>query len=44
MDARKVPWFVLPQTFVDKDDVKPYAIGAVICGGKMYYATMADTK
>ncbi|KAJ7035199.1 fungal chitosanase of glycosyl hydrolase group 75-domain-containing protein [Mycena alexandri] len=44
LDARKVPWFVLPETLQkqEKDAVKDNALGAIICDGKMFYAIFGD--
>ncbi|KAJ7723678.1 fungal chitosanase [Mycena metata] len=44
LDARKVPWFVLPETFQkqEKNAVKDNALGAIICDGKMFYAIFGD--
>jgi len=44
MDATKVPYYVLPEKFTDqqKDFIKPNALGAIICDGKMFYGIYAD--
>ncbi|KAJ7262894.1 fungal chitosanase of glycosyl hydrolase group 75-domain-containing protein [Mycena rebaudengoi] len=46
LDASKVPYFVLPQEFADKQKgaLKPNALGAIICNGKMFYAIFGDTN
>ncbi|KAJ6629382.1 fungal chitosanase of glycosyl hydrolase group 75-domain-containing protein [Mycena sp. CBHHK59/15] len=46
LDAHQVPWFVLPQKFNNeqKDTLKPNALEAVICNGKIFYAIFGDTK
>lgn len=44
LSAKRVPFYVLPQTFVDKHKIKGNSLGAVICNGKMYYAIMGDTN
>ncbi|KAJ6457000.1 fungal chitosanase of glycosyl hydrolase group 75-domain-containing protein [Mycena vitilis] len=46
LDASKVPFFVLPLRFTQAKDVvpilKPNALGAVICDGKMFYGIYGD--
>lgn len=42
--AKSVPFYVLPQSFVDKNKIKGNSLGAIICDNKMYYAIMGDTK
>jgi len=46
LDATKVPYFVLPMNFTaaNADIVQPNAVGAVICGGKMFYGIYGDQK
>ncbi|KAK0430804.1 fungal chitosanase of glycosyl hydrolase group 75-domain-containing protein [Armillaria borealis] len=45
LDAASVPWYVIPQTFWDAHrDIKPNALGAVICDGKMFYGIFGDTN
>ncbi|KAK0445348.1 fungal chitosanase of glycosyl hydrolase group 75-domain-containing protein [Desarmillaria tabescens] len=45
LDATSVPWYVIPQTFWDAhQDIKPNALGAVICDGKMFYGIFGDTN
>ncbi|KAG7439919.1 uncharacterized protein BT62DRAFT_938503 [Guyanagaster necrorhizus] len=45
LDASSVPWYVIPQTFWDAhQDIKPNALGAVICDGKMFYGIFGDTN
>ncbi|KAK0229333.1 fungal chitosanase of glycosyl hydrolase group 75-domain-containing protein [Armillaria nabsnona] len=45
LDAASVPWYVIPQTFWDAhQDIKPNALGAVICDGKMFYGIFGDTN
>ncbi|KAJ6555173.1 fungal chitosanase of glycosyl hydrolase group 75-domain-containing protein [Mycena vulgaris] len=46
LDASKVPWFVLPQRFADEQKklLKPNALGAIICDGKIIYAIFGDTN
>ncbi|KAJ7583460.1 fungal chitosanase of glycosyl hydrolase group 75-domain-containing protein [Mycena floridula] len=44
LDASKVPYFVIPLRFTNsqKDKLKSNALGAIICGGKMFYAIYGD--
>ncbi|KAJ7080638.1 fungal chitosanase of glycosyl hydrolase group 75-domain-containing protein [Mycena belliarum] len=46
LDASKVPWYVIPQSFADKqgNSLKPNALGAIICNGKMFYAIFGDSN
>ncbi|KAK0186189.1 hypothetical protein F5146DRAFT_1143771 [Armillaria mellea] len=45
LDAASVPWYVIPQTFWDAhQDIKPNALGAIICDGKMFYGIFGDTN
>ncbi|KAF5361125.1 hypothetical protein D9758_009073 [Tetrapyrgos nigripes] len=47
LNAMKVPFYVIPETFLGKEDsgfVEPNSLGAIICGGKMFYAIMGDTN
>ncbi|KAK0471272.1 fungal chitosanase of glycosyl hydrolase group 75-domain-containing protein [Armillaria novae-zelandiae] len=45
LDAASVPWYVIPQTFWDAhQDIRPNALGAVICDGKMFYGIFGDTN
>ncbi|KAJ7457197.1 fungal chitosanase of glycosyl hydrolase group 75-domain-containing protein [Mycena galericulata] len=46
LDARVVPWFVLPQSFADEQGsaLKANALGAIICDGKIFYAIFGDTN
>ncbi|KAH7099375.1 fungal chitosanase of glycosyl hydrolase group 75-domain-containing protein [Auriculariales sp. MPI-PUGE-AT-0066] len=48
LDARTVPWIVIPQSFLDshKKQLVPNALSAVICGSppRMYYAIFGDTN
>ncbi|KAJ6629350.1 fungal chitosanase of glycosyl hydrolase group 75-domain-containing protein [Mycena sp. CBHHK59/15] len=44
LDATKVPYFVLPEKFTleNKSILKDNALGAIICGGKMFYGIYGD--
>lgn len=42
--AKSVPFYVLPQSFVDKNKIKGNSLGVIICDNKMYYAIMGDTN
>ncbi|KAJ7148778.1 fungal chitosanase of glycosyl hydrolase group 75-domain-containing protein [Mycena crocata] len=44
LDATKVPYFVLPEKFTvaNKAILKDNALGAIICGGKMFYGIYGD--
>ncbi|KAJ7110713.1 fungal chitosanase of glycosyl hydrolase group 75-domain-containing protein [Mycena crocata] len=44
LDATSVPYFVLPLNFTEShtDILQPNALGAVICGGKMFYGIYGD--
>ncbi|KAJ6494061.1 fungal chitosanase of glycosyl hydrolase group 75-domain-containing protein [Mycena vitilis] len=44
LDATKVPYFVLPERFTlqYKPILKDNALGAIICGGKMFYGIYGD--
>lgn len=45
LDARSVPWYVLPNKFYKANKgIKPNALGAIICDGKMYYGIFGDSK
>ncbi len=45
LDARSVPWYVLPDKFYKANkDIKPNALGAIICDDKMYYGIFGDSK
>ncbi|SJL04887.1 uncharacterized protein ARMOST_08258 [Armillaria ostoyae] len=45
LDARSVPWYVLPNKFYKANkDIKPNALGAIICDGKMYYGIFGDSN
>ncbi|KAK7442984.1 hypothetical protein VKT23_015928 [Stygiomarasmius scandens] len=48
LNAEQVPFYVLPQSLVfgetDGGFVQPNSLGAIICGGKMFYAIMGDTN
>ncbi|THU98230.1 Chitosanase-domain-containing protein, partial [Dendrothele bispora CBS 962.96] len=48
LNADQVPFYVLPQSLVfdetDGEFVQPNSLGAIICGGKMFYAIMGDTN
>ncbi|KAK0185952.1 fungal chitosanase of glycosyl hydrolase group 75-domain-containing protein, partial [Armillaria mellea] len=44
LDARYVPWYVLPNNFYKKAGVKSNALGAIICDGKMYYGLFGDSN
>jgi len=42
LDAYKVPWYVLPLKFTDEQkQIKPNALGAIICDGKMFSSVAA---
>ncbi|KAJ6617868.1 hypothetical protein B0H10DRAFT_1796540 [Mycena sp. CBHHK59/15] len=42
LDAREVPWFVLPEILVTF--FQPNSLGAIICNGTIFYAIFGDTK
>jgi len=42
--ATQVPFYVIPQSFVDKQKIKGNSLGAIICNNKMFYAIMGDTN
>ncbi|KAJ7741764.1 fungal chitosanase of glycosyl hydrolase group 75-domain-containing protein [Mycena maculata] len=44
LDASKVPYFVIPETFTEQNQniLMPNALGAIICDGKMYYGIYGD--
>ncbi|KAK0227562.1 fungal chitosanase of glycosyl hydrolase group 75-domain-containing protein [Armillaria fumosa] len=45
LDAASVPWYVIPQSFWDAhQDIRPNALGAIICDGKMFYGIFGDTN
>ncbi|KIK52629.1 glycoside hydrolase family 75 protein [Collybiopsis luxurians FD-317 M1] len=44
LSAKRVPFYVIPQSFVDKEKIKENSLGAIICNNKMYYAIMGDTN
>ncbi|EIM84913.1 uncharacterized protein STEHIDRAFT_112437 [Stereum hirsutum FP-91666 SS1] len=45
LDARYVPYIVLPETFATKTvQIKGNALSAVICNGKMFYGIFGDEK
>jgi len=44
LDARQVPWYVIPNTFYVQQGIQPNALGAVICNGKMYYGIFGDSN
>ncbi|KAK0210174.1 fungal chitosanase of glycosyl hydrolase group 75-domain-containing protein [Desarmillaria ectypa] len=45
LDARVIPWYVLPNHFIKAHmDIKPNALGAIICSGKMYYTIFGDSN
>ncbi|KAJ6629351.1 fungal chitosanase of glycosyl hydrolase group 75-domain-containing protein [Mycena sp. CBHHK59/15] len=44
LDTTLVPWFVLPDQFQPASPLKPNALGAIICDGKMFYAIFGDTN
>ncbi|KAJ7799328.1 hypothetical protein B0H14DRAFT_2617117 [Mycena olivaceomarginata] len=46
LDAREVPWFVLPESLMNINDTffQPNSLGAIICNGTMFYAVFGDTK
>ncbi|KAJ7202066.1 fungal chitosanase of glycosyl hydrolase group 75-domain-containing protein [Mycena pura] len=43
LDATQVPYFVIPDQFTSPQ-LKPNALGAIICDGKMFYAIFGDTN
>ncbi|KAJ6616176.1 fungal chitosanase of glycosyl hydrolase group 75-domain-containing protein, partial [Mycena sp. CBHHK59/15] len=46
LDAREVPWFVLPESLMNINDTffQPNSLGAIICNGTMFYAIFGDTN
>ncbi|KAJ3787087.1 putative chitosanase [Lentinula aff. detonsa] len=44
LSAKRVPFYVLPQSFVDQQNIKGNSLGAIICNNKMFYAIMGDTN
>nr|BAH80469.1 putative chitosanase [Lentinula edodes] len=44
LSAKRVPFYVLPQSFVDQQKIKGNSLGAIICNNKMFYAIMGDTN
>ncbi|KAJ3973549.1 putative chitosanase [Lentinula raphanica] len=44
LSAKRVPFYVLPQSFVDKQNIKGNSLGAIICNNRMFYAIMGDTN
>ncbi|KZV82165.1 Chitosanase-domain-containing protein [Exidia glandulosa HHB12029] len=46
LDARVVPWIVIPQSFLDQQSsrLRGNALSAVICNGRMFYAIFGDTN
>ncbi|KAJ4481225.1 putative chitosanase [Lentinula aciculospora] len=44
LSAKRVPFYVLPQSFVDQHNIKGNSLGAIICNNKMFYAIMGDTN
>ncbi|KAJ7878937.1 fungal chitosanase of glycosyl hydrolase group 75-domain-containing protein [Mycena leptocephala] len=46
LDAREVPWFVLPGSLMNINDTffQPNSLGAIICNGTMFYAIFGDTN
>ena len=44
LDARVVPYVVIPDSFFQHQKVPKNAISAVICDGKVFYAVMGDTN
>lgn len=44
LSAYNVPYIVVPESYVDRKNIPPNAISAVICNGQMYYAIMGDTN
>ncbi|KAK0227820.1 fungal chitosanase of glycosyl hydrolase group 75-domain-containing protein [Armillaria fumosa] len=44
LDARSVPWYVLPNKFYKDNGIKPNALGAIICDDKMYYGIFGNSN
>ncbi|KAF5347463.1 hypothetical protein D9757_013825 [Collybiopsis confluens] len=44
LSAKRVPFYVIPQSFVDKYKIKGNSLGAIICNNQMFYAIMGDTN
>ncbi|KAJ3713685.1 fungal chitosanase of glycosyl hydrolase group 75-domain-containing protein [Lentinula raphanica] len=44
LSAKRVPFYVLPQSFVDKQNIKGNSLGAIICNNRMFFAIMGDTN
>ncbi|KAF5356388.1 hypothetical protein D9758_009544 [Tetrapyrgos nigripes] len=46
LDASAVPYYVVPEDLIGVGGgfIQPNSLGAIICGGKMFYAIMGDTK
>ena len=46
LDARVVPYYGLPQDFLDANPelVKPNALGAIVCGDRLFYAIYGDRE
>jgi len=46
LNATQVPWIVIPLEFHQKErkNIKPNALGAVVCDGRMFFNIFADEK
>ncbi|KAJ3763501.1 putative chitosanase [Lentinula raphanica] len=44
LSAKRVPFYVLPQSFINRQNVKGNSLGAIICNNRMFYAIMGDTN
>jgi chitosanase len=46
LDARKVPFYVIPLRFAraQSSKIKPNALGAIICNGKLFYGIFGDEE
>jgi chitosanase len=46
LDAGKVPFYVLPLSFHNAQSsvIKPNALGAIVCNGKMFYGIFGDEE
>jgi chitosanase len=43
LDATRVPWIVIPDSFFQEKKVPQNALSAVVCNGKLFYGIMGDT-
>jgi chitosanase len=44
LDARVVPWIVIPNQAFQSQKIPPNAVSAAVCNGKIFYGIMGDTN